>query len=85
MTDAISEFMPKSEMFWMTIGFLIVIICSWKTRQINAVITILKDPKFKDLPEEEKIEQINYLTVALYAYGITLMCFLTYLFVSLWG
>ena len=83
MTNAINEFVPKSEMFWMTIGFLIVVICSWKMRQIYAVILVIKDPKFTDLPQEEKEKQINTLTVSLYAYGIALTCFLAYLFVDL--
>jgi len=82
MIDAIGKLMPKPGPFWPLLGLAIIIICLWKIQQIHAVIGILKDPKLRDLPEEEKTKQVNYLTIALYAYGVTLMCFLAYSLVN---
>ncbi len=82
MIDTIKEFMPKSEAFWSLIGLAIIVICLWKTQQIYAVLNTIQDPEFTDLSEEEKERQVNALTVALYAYCITLMCFLIYSLVN---
>ncbi len=85
MLEMLKEYMPKSEGFWLFWGLAIVVICMWKTKQINAVMTILKNPEFNDIPEEEKENQIKWLTIMLYAFFGVLVFFIGYSLVDVMG
>ncbi len=85
MLEMLKEYMPKSEGFWLFWGLAIVIICMWKTKQIYAVINVLQDEKFNEIPEEEKEKQIKWLTMALYAFFGALIFFIGYSLVDVMG
>lgn len=85
MLEMLKEYMPKSEIFWTFWGLAIVVICMWKAKQIRAVMNIIGDPKFTDIPEEEKEKQLKWLTAMLYAFSMILMCFVFYSLVDAMG
>lgn len=85
MLEMLKEYMPKSEIFWAVWGLAIVVICMWKTKQINAVMTILGDPNFKDIPEEEKEKQVKWLKAMLYVFFGVLVFFIGYSLVDVIG
>jgi hypothetical protein len=85
MLEMLKEHMPKSEGFWLFWGLAIVVICMWKTKQINAVMTILQDETFNEIPEEEKEKQIKWLKAMLYAFFGILVFFIGYSLVDVMG